>query len=149
MDKEYAAISGIKGFVDASIRLAYGPELFARLPIAATQSISGTGALRVGAAFLSRFHSSKTILVPTPTWGNHGPIFKDGGLNVGQYRYFDTKTNGLDFQGNDDILNLCNLQECWKTLVRQNPIPSSFFMHVHIIQLVSIQHQSNGRSFMG
>ena len=95
MDKEYAAISGIKSFVDAAIRLAYGPELFSRLPIAATQSISGTGALRVGAAFLARFHSSKTILVPTPTWGNHGPIFKDSGLSVGQYRYFDGKTNGL------------------------------------------------------
>lgn len=104
MDKEYAAISGIKSFVDAAVRLAYGPDLFTRLPIAATQSISGTGALRVGAAFLGRFHPNKTILVPTPTWGNHGPIFKDAGLNVAQYRYFDTKTNGLDFQGNDDVL---------------------------------------------
>jgi aspartate aminotransferase len=32
-------------------------------------------------------------------WGNHIPIFKDSGLEVIQYKYFDKKTNGLDFEG--------------------------------------------------
>jgi hypothetical protein len=31
--------------------------------------------------------------------GNHIPILKDGGLEVRRYRYFDPKTNGLDFRG--------------------------------------------------
>ena len=29
--------------------------------------------------------------------GNHTPIFKHAGLEVGSYRYYDPKTCGLDF----------------------------------------------------
>jgi aspartate aminotransferase len=47
--------------------------------LAAAQSVSGTGALRVGGVFAERFFpfpsGSKDIYVPTPTWGNHIPIF--------------------------------------------------------------------------
>jgi aspartate aminotransferase, mitochondrial len=49
---------------------------------------------------LARFHpGSRKILLPTPTWGNHGPIFKDSRLETGSYRYFNPSTNGLDLQG--------------------------------------------------
>ena len=65
-----------------------------------TQSISGTGALRIGGAFLARFYpDAKAIYLPTPTWGNHIPIFRDSGLEVKYYRYFDKKTVGLDLEG--------------------------------------------------
>lgn len=68
--------------------------------IAATQSISGTGALRIGGAFLARFYPhSNAIYLPVPSWGNHTPIFRDSGLEVRGYRYFDKKTVGLDFEG--------------------------------------------------
>ena len=68
--------------------------------IAVTQSISGTGALRIGGAFLGRFYpNTKTIYLPNPSWGNHTPIFRDSGLEVKQYRYYDKKTVGLDFAG--------------------------------------------------
>lgn len=53
------------------------------------QALSGTGSLRVGAEFLSKFHSSKSIYVCKPTWGNHNKIFPGGGLTVKQYRYGD------------------------------------------------------------
>jgi len=71
-----------------------------------SQSISGTGALRIGGSFLGRFYPhAKTIYVPTPTWGNHKAVFSDSGLGVAQYRYFDKNTNGLDFNGmKEDIL---------------------------------------------
>lgn len=70
------------------------------LQIAITQSISGTGALRIGGAILNRFYPhSKTIYLPSPTWGNHIPIFKDSGLEVKHYRYYDKKTVGLDATG--------------------------------------------------
>lgn len=39
------------------------------------------------------------MYIPTPTWGNHIPLFKHAGLDVKQYRYFDPKTSGLDFKG--------------------------------------------------
>lgn len=68
--------------------------------IAVTQSISGTGALRIGAAFVSRFYPhSKAVYMPAPTWGNHIPIAKDSGLEVKTYSYYDKKTVGLDFEG--------------------------------------------------
>jgi aspartate aminotransferase len=50
---------------------------------------------------LARFASpaGKTIYIPNPTWGNHPNIFKDSGLTCANYRYWDTKTNGLDISG--------------------------------------------------
>ncbi|KAJ1913354.1 aspartate transaminase aat1 [Tieghemiomyces parasiticus] len=110
MDKEYLGITGLPAFVKQAVKLAYGDELTASLngQIAATQSISGTGALRVGGAFLSRFYPHhKKIYLPTPSWGNHTPIFRDAGLEVGQYRYFDKQTNGLDINGMlEDLKNI-------------------------------------------
>lgn len=98
MDKEYAGIAGVKSFVEAAVKLAYGNGNTGN--IAAVQSISGTGALRIGATLLSRFYPlNRQIFMPTPTWGNHGPIFKDAGLSTASYRYFDARTNGLDFDG--------------------------------------------------
>jgi aspartate/tyrosine/aromatic aminotransferase len=42
------------------------------LQLAVTQSISGTGALRIGTAFFARHYpGAKAIYLPTPTWGNH------------------------------------------------------------------------------
>jgi aspartate/tyrosine/aromatic aminotransferase len=69
--------------------------------IAVAQSISGTGALRIGGAFFERhFPGPKAIYLPTPTWGNHIPIFKDSGLEVRRYRYFTAGEGvGLDWAG--------------------------------------------------
>lgn len=101
-DKEYAGIAGLPEFTKVSAELAYGLDssVLKDKRLAISQSISGTGALRIGGEFLSRFHPGpRKILFPTPTWGNHTPIFKDSRLEVGGYRYFDPKTNGLDFDG--------------------------------------------------
>lgn len=42
-----------------------------------------------------------------PTWGNHGAVVKDAGLNVKQYKYYDAKTRGLDFNGMIADLSKC------------------------------------------
>ncbi|KAG8849711.1 aspartate transaminase aat1 [Tulasnella sp. 330] len=101
-DKEYLPITGDAGFTKAAAKLAYGADSAPIVDgrIAVTQSISGTGALRIGGAFLARHYPhSKTIYLPVPSWGNHTPIFRDSGLEVKGYRYFDKKTVGLDFNG--------------------------------------------------
>jgi aspartate aminotransferase len=109
LDKEYLPITGLSGFTSNAAKLAYGADSVPRNQnaIAVTQSISGTGALRIGGTFLARHYPhSKTIYVPTPTWGNHIPLFKDSGLDVKFYRYFDKKTVGLDFEGlKEDLQN--------------------------------------------
>ncbi|KAI9820681.1 MAG: aspartate transaminase aat1 [Pycnora praestabilis] len=102
LDKEYAGITGVPSFTKAAAVLAYGSESPATKEdrIAITQSISGTGALRIGGAFLERFYpGAKKIYIPTPSWANHNAVFKDAGLQVEKYRYYNKDTIGLDFQG--------------------------------------------------
>lgn len=102
IDKEYAPITGVPEFLEQAGYLAYGAKsnVVTEKRLAITQSISGTGALRIGGTFLSRFYPhAKKIFIPTPTWGNHPAIFKDAGLEVAAYRYFDKKTIGLDITG--------------------------------------------------
>ncbi|KAG8758406.1 aspartate transaminase aat1, partial [Serendipita sp. 396] len=102
-DKEYLPISGLSEFTGLAAKLAYGAEspLLKEGRIVITQSISGTGALRIGGAFFQRHYPGvKAIYLPTPTWGNHIPIFKDSGLEVRRYRYFTPGEGvGLDWAG--------------------------------------------------
>ncbi|SCZ99329.1 BZ3500_MvSof-1268-A1-R1_Chr7-2g09486 [Microbotryum saponariae] len=105
-DKEYLPITGFPDFTKHAALLAYGkdsaPLKEGRVSdvIAVTQSISGTGALRIAGAFLARHYPhAKEIYVPAPTWGNHIPVMKDSGLEVKYYSYYDKKTVGLDFEG--------------------------------------------------
>jgi aspartate aminotransferase len=101
-DKEYLPITGLPAFTKNAALLAYGPnsQPLNDGAISVAQSISGTGALRIGGAFLARHYPhSKIIYLPVPTWGNHIPVFQDSGLEVRGYRYFDKETVGLDFEG--------------------------------------------------
>ncbi|KAK3713654.1 aspartate transaminase aat1 [Vermiconidia calcicola] len=110
LDKEYAGITGVPAFTKAAARLAYGPDSapLNEGRIAITQSISGTGALRIGGAFLQRHYpGAKAIYIPTPSWANHKAVFLDSGLEVKQYRYYNKDTIGLDFDGMvEDIKNM-------------------------------------------
>lgn len=101
-DKEYLPITGLADFTKNAAKLAYGADSapLTQGTISVTQSISGTGALRIGGAFLARHYPhAKIIYLPTPSWGNHTPVFRDSGLEVRGYRYFDKSTVGLDFEG--------------------------------------------------
>lgn len=102
LDKEYAGIIGIADFCKAAAKLAFSENsVVIKEELNATvQGISGTGALYIGGAFLGDFFKgNKEIYMPTPTWGNHIPLFRRCGLTVKQYRYYDPKTCGFDFNG--------------------------------------------------
>ncbi|PPQ64422.1 hypothetical protein CVT26_002129 [Gymnopilus dilepis] len=101
-DKEYLPITGLPEFTKNAALLAYGADSqpIKQGTVAVTQSISGTGALRIGGAFLARHYPhAKAIYLPSPTWGNHIPLFRDSGLEVRHYKYFNKETVGLDFEG--------------------------------------------------
>ncbi|KAK3311904.1 pyridoxal phosphate-dependent transferase [Apodospora peruviana] len=99
MNKEYAGITGVPEFTKAAAVLAYGKDSSALDRLAITQSISGTGALRIGGAFLARwFPGAKTIYVPQPSWANHAAVFKDSGLTVNKYNYYSKDTLGLNLE---------------------------------------------------
>ncbi|KAJ4153337.1 hypothetical protein LMH87_009827 [Akanthomyces muscarius] len=100
LNKEYAGITGVPELPPLAAKLAYGESSSALDRLAITQSISGTGALRIGADFLARFYpGEKKIYIPTPSWANHKAVFTDAGLKVEQYRYYNKDTIGLDFEG--------------------------------------------------
>lgn len=102
LDKEYAGITGVPAFTKAAAVLAYGSgsSVIKDDRLVITQSISGTGALRIGGEFLARFYpSAKKIFIPSPSWANHNAVFKDSGLEVEKYRYYNKDTIGLDFDG--------------------------------------------------
>jgi aspartate aminotransferase len=98
--KEYLPIGGDSTFCQLSQKLAFGSNSTAMQQnrIATVQSLSGTGALRVGGEFLAKFHPVRVIYLPSPTWGNHRAIFGAAGHEIRQYRYYDPKTRGLDYQ---------------------------------------------------
>lgn len=62
---------------------------------ATVQGISGTGTLRIGAAFLKRFYPhSEVVYLPAPSWANHAQIFTEADIKVAYYRYYDPSTLG-------------------------------------------------------
>ena len=106
---------------------------------------------------MGRFYPhSKVIYLPTPSWGNHTPIFRDSGLEVRQYRYFDKKTVGLDFAGlKEDLEVWSTIRQKGMTCDTENGTPrmpqhkaSSFSMPVPIIPPVLTQLSSSGRKFL-
>ncbi|KAI2662410.1 Aspartate aminotransferase, mitochondrial [Labeo rohita] len=85
LDKEYLPIGGLGEFSKACAELALGPdnEVLKSKRSITVQTISGTGSLRVGANFLSRFHTvARDVYLPKPSWGNHTPIFRDAGMQL-------------------------------------------------------------------
>ncbi|KAL3065411.1 hypothetical protein OYC64_015563 [Pagothenia borchgrevinki] len=107
MDKEYLGIGGLGEFTKSCAQLAFGndAEVLKSGRNITVQTISGTGSLRIGGDFLSRFHGGpRDVYLPKPSWGNHTPIFKDAGMQLKGYRYYDPSTCGFDFAGAlDDI----------------------------------------------
>ena len=100
-DMDYAGITGIPSFVATAQTLAFADSI-PRERLSSGQSISGTGALRLAATFMGRHYPSvggDKIYLPKPTWGNHTPIFKDGGLHPEGYTYYDPTTKGINMEG--------------------------------------------------
>ena len=81
VNKEYAPIAGDAKYVELALGFAYGAQADMS-NIAGVQSLSGTGACRIGGHFLSEFVPKPAgldkvpIYIPNPTWGNHIAIFK-------------------------------------------------------------------------
>ncbi|KJZ79858.1 hypothetical protein HIM_00572 [Hirsutella minnesotensis 3608] len=99
---EYAPIAGIAEFTSKAAELILGPDSPALKEKRTTsfQTISGTGAVHMGALFLAKFFKgNRTVYLSNPTWANHNQIFGNVNLQTAQYPYFSKKTNGLDFDG--------------------------------------------------
>ncbi|RYO73445.1 Aspartate aminotransferase, cytoplasmic [Alternaria arborescens] len=104
LNHEYLPIAGLAEFTTASQKLVLGGDSPAikEKRVASLQTISGTGAVHLGALFLAKFYKTKsqrTAYFSDPTWANHFQIFSNVGLEHKTYPYFSKKTKGLDFDG--------------------------------------------------
>lgn len=109
LDKEYAGIMGYESFSREAYKLAFGEDQAYKDNLFVTaQTVSGTGSLRLGGMFLGKFFpNEKTIYLPSPSWPNHTPVFKQSGLEVKSYRHYDPKTCNFDDAGcYEDLKNL-------------------------------------------
>ncbi|KAJ0302507.1 hypothetical protein COL5a_001449 [Colletotrichum fioriniae] len=102
LNHEYAPIAGIPQFTGKANELMLGADSPAirEKRTSSVQTISGTGAVHLGALFLAKFYKgNRTVYISNPTWANHNQIFGNVGLPIAQYPYFSKETKGLDFEG--------------------------------------------------
>ena len=96
--KSYVGLIGDPAFNSAMRRLILADAIDdERLGSAATPG--GTGAVRQAFEFLRLANPDVTVHVSQPTWPNHLTILKYLGLPTVEYRYFDTATRAVDFNG--------------------------------------------------
>ncbi|KAH0940925.1 hypothetical protein HID58_000562 [Brassica napus] len=100
-NKEYLPIEGLAAFNKATAELLFGAghPVIKEQKVATIQGLSGTGSLRLAAALIERYFPGAKVLISAPTWGNHKNIFNDAKVPWSEYRYYDPKTIGLDFEG--------------------------------------------------
>jgi aspartate/tyrosine/aromatic aminotransferase len=149
LNKEYIPQEGLAQFNELSAKLLLGPnnKAIQEKRVCTIQSISGTGALRIGLEFLAQFTPGRTVYVPNPTWTNHFNLIKAAGLKSATYRYFDAATKGLDFKGmTEDIKNAPNgsiilLHMCAHNPTGVDPTPEQWQ------QIASLMQQKNHITF--
>ncbi|KAL9288834.1 Aspartate aminotransferase [Arabidopsis thaliana] len=100
-NKEYLPIEGLAAFNKATAELLFGAghPVIKKQRVATIQGLSGTGSLRLAAALIERYFPGAKVVISSPTWGNHKNIFNDAKVPWSEYRYYDPKTIGLDFEG--------------------------------------------------
>ncbi|KAM0943459.1 putative aspartate transaminase [Dioscorea sansibarensis] len=100
-NKEYLPIEGLAAFNKVTAELLLGADnaVLQEGRVATVQGLSGTGSLRLAAAFIQRYFPEAKVLISSPTWGNHKNIFNDARVPWSEYRYYDPRTVGLDFDG--------------------------------------------------
>ncbi|EED18540.1 aspartate transaminase, putative [Talaromyces stipitatus ATCC 10500] len=111
LNHEYLPIAGLPQYTSAAQKLILGADSPAIKDnrVASFQTISGTGAVHLGALFLAKFHPHQqprpTVYLSDPTWANHNQIFTNVGLSIAKYPYFSRETKGLDIEGMVSALN--------------------------------------------
>lgn len=103
-DLEYAPIVGLASFIESAQELCFGRELMGKVGdrMASIQSLSGTGALRIGGELLHRFGGTEVrrpddavVYAPAPSYPNHLGIFQVCGFRLAYYPYYNNATHAL------------------------------------------------------
>ena len=97
----YLPIDGLPAYTQATRELLFGKDspLLTAGRVATTQTVGGSGALRVGAELLRKLLPHATLALSNPSWENHRAVFGAAGFEVVDYTYFDPASHGVDFDG--------------------------------------------------
>jgi len=101
LNKEYLPQRGDVTLASLCQKMLFGADspLVKAGTVATVQTLSGTGALRLGAEFVKRYHPGASVYISTPTWGTHISIMQHADYPYKSYRYWDAKTRSLDLGG--------------------------------------------------
>jgi aspartate aminotransferase len=96
--KSYVGLAGDPAFSAAMFELVLDGAVAAdRLSAVATPG--GTGAVRQALELIKIASPSAKVWLSNPTWPNHPSIVNYLGMPLAEYRYFDTETGSVDFEG--------------------------------------------------
>jgi aromatic-amino-acid transaminase len=96
--KTYTGLAGDIGFADAMCELLLGNSV-ARDMVAAAATPGGTGAVRQAFDMIRMANREARVFVSDPTWPNHLSILKHMEMHIQPYRYFDSESRTVDFDG--------------------------------------------------
>lgn len=96
--KAYVGLVGDPAYADAMINLILS-DAVPRTNVAAAATPGGTGAVRQAFELIKMANPSARVFVSNPTWPNHISILNYLGIETVTYRYFDSETCGVDFNG--------------------------------------------------
>lgn len=145
LNHEYLPIAGLADFCQAAAVLIFGADspAIAQKTIASIQTISGTGANHLAGLFLARF-AKATIHVSDPTWANHHNIYKNVGLTVKTYPYYDPKSLSFDFEGmlkaldQADVGDIILLHACAHNPTGIDPTPEQWTRIADVMEKKSL-----------
>lgn len=96
--KAYTALTGEPAYLDALSAMVLG-TVRDNARTAMLSTVGGTGAIRQAFEMARMGNPDLTVHVSDPTWPNHVSMLKFMGLPFVEYRYFDSATRGVDFEG--------------------------------------------------
>ena len=104
--KSYVGLAGDPEFASSMFDLVLGTSVSPD-HLAAIATPGGTGAVRQALELIKLAAPTATVWFSNPTWPNHLSIVEHLEINRSDYRYFDSKTGAVDFDGMQaDIENI-------------------------------------------
>jgi aspartate aminotransferase len=94
--KTYTTLAGDPAYSAAMLELILGAQTTGAAAIATP---GGTGAIRQALELIRMANPAAKVWLSNPTWPNHPSIITYLGMKSADYRYFDTVTGGIDFDG--------------------------------------------------
>ncbi|PDT34142.1 aromatic amino acid aminotransferase [Rhizobium sp. M10] len=106
--KKYLGPEGDLHFVRLLQPIIFGQSPAFGERLVGIQTPGGSGALRLGAELIQTANPSAKVLLGTPSWPNHAPIFGAARLTVKEYSFVDLSSQQVKFESVVEALSSAN-----------------------------------------